>query len=158
MTRQTTGVLFQSRYGTFQPRYWWLFGLVGVIGVVGVPLGIFANKGWEMGNRPLEPWAATMIIEIFAVGALLAVAYIGLATWRNSKSPQRVAVTHTSLIVPKGSLSSAELELPLTEIDTRVFNAGFVKQLQIKHGRRRILLTSALFPSDADFDRLVSHL
>ena len=39
-----------------------------------------------------------------------------------------------------------------------IFNVGFVKQLQIKHGRKKILLTSALFPSDEEFDRFVSHL
>jgi hypothetical protein len=157
MAKQTTGVVFQSRYGSFQTRYWWLFGVVALVGLVGVPLGIFGNKGWKMGNRPLEPWAATMIIEIVAVGALMTVAYIALATWRNSKSPHRVAVTRSSLIVPKGALSSAEWELPLTEIETKVFNAGFVKQLQIRHGRQRILLTSALFPTDSDFERLVDH-
>jgi hypothetical protein len=39
--RKTTGVLFQSSYGSFQPGYWWLFGVVGIIGLVGVPVGIF---------------------------------------------------------------------------------------------------------------------
>jgi hypothetical protein len=99
-----------------------------------------------------------MIIEVFSVGALMIVAAVGISSMMRRKSPQRVAVTERTLIVPKGMFSSVELVLPFAEIDTAVFNAGFVKQLQIKHGRRKILLSSALFPSNAAFDRLVSHL
>lgn len=151
-------VLFQSSYGVFQKKYWWLFGVVAVIGVVGVPVGIFFNTGWKMGNRPMEPWSVTMIVEIVAVGCLSMTGYIALATWRRRTSPQRVAVTRSGLIVPKGAFSNAELVLPFGQIETTVFNAGIVKQLQIKQGGKKILLVSALFPSDADFDRLVSHL
>jgi len=157
-TNRTAGVVFQCSYGTFQARYLWFLPVVGIIGVVGVPVGIFWNKGWEMGNHPLEPWAATLIIEIFAVGALASVAALGLATLARRKSPQRVAVTNSSLIVPKGPFSRVEFVLPRSEIDVKVFHAGIVKQLQIKHKRRRILLSSALFPSNADFERLVSYL
>lgn len=156
--RKATGVLFQSSYGCFQAGYWWLFGIVGIIGLVGVPVGIFCNKGWEAGNHPLEPWAATMIIEILSVGALMIVAAVGISSMIRRKTPQRVAVTERTLIVPKGMFSPVELVLPFTEIDTTVFDAGFVKQLQVKYGRRKILLSSALFPSNAAFDRLVSHL
>lgn len=155
----TASALFQSAFGTFQPRYLWLFPLLGIIGVVGTPAGrLFWNEGWEIGNHPIEPWSATMMIEIFSVGALMIVASLGLAALVRRKSPQRVAVTDSALIVPKGMFSSVELVLPLAEIDTTVFNAGFVKQLQVKHNRRKILVSSALFPSDADFERLISNL
>jgi hypothetical protein len=153
-----SAVRFQSPYGRFQRRYWWLAAPLGLIGLVGVPIGIFWNEGWEAGNHPLEPWAATLIIEIVAVGALLIVGYMGLSTWRQGRSPQRIAVTDTSLILPKGAFSSQERILPLAEIDTTLFNMGFVKQLQIKHGRRKFLITSALFPSDEAFERFVQHL
>lgn len=156
--KKTGSVVFQCEYGRFHPRYWWLLGLVGVIGIVGVPIGLFWNKGWVMGGRPLEPWAATLIIEVFAGGALLVFVYVALAQWRRGKSPQRVAVTRSSLIIPKGAFSSEELVLPFSEIETTVFNAGFVRQLQIKHGRRKRLLVSSMFPSDEDFDRLVDGL
>jgi hypothetical protein len=152
------GIRFQTTYGHVQPRYWRLYGLTAVIGIVGVPVGIFWNEGWEAAGHPLEPWAATLIIEIFAVGALLTVAYVGLAAWRRRTSPQRVAVTDSALIVPKGAFSGTELVLPFTEINTTVYDVGFVKQLQIKHGRRKMLLTSAWFSSTAEFDRFISHL
>jgi hypothetical protein len=154
----TAGVIFESEYGRFQRPYWWLFGLVGLIGVVGVPVGIFFNKGWRLGVQPLEPWSATLIIEIFAVSALLTFAYVVLAHLYLRTSPQRVALTRSALIIPKGSFTREELSLPLVEIDTKVFNVGFVKQLQIKHGRRKILLVSAKFPSNEQFERLVSVL
>jgi hypothetical protein len=151
-------VLFETAYGNLQPPYWWLFGFVGVIGLVGVPVGIFWNKGWQAANHPLEPWAATLIIEIFSVGALLTVVAVGAATLRCRKSPQRVAITDSALLVPKGMFSSAELVLPLAEIDIKIFDAGFVRQLQIMHGRKKRLLSSAFFPSNTAFDDLVSHL
>ena len=154
----TAPVLFESHYGSFQPRYVWLLPTVGILGVIGVPLGFFWNKGWEMGNHPLEPWAATLIIEIFAIGALLIAGSLGLASTIRRNSPQRVAVTDSTLIVPKGMFSSVELALPLSEIDMTVFNAGIVKQLRVKHNRRTVLLSSALFPSDAEFERLIGYL
>lgn len=157
-TSLKSGVPFECAYGRFQARYLWLFAGVGVIGILAVPIGIFANKGWESGGHPLEPWAATLIIEIFAFTAIAIAAAVCLTSMARRKSPQRVAVTRSALIVPKGMFSRGELKLPLAEIETTVFNVGFVKQLQIKHGRKKILLTSAAFPSDADFDRLVSHL
>ena len=157
-TSEASGPLFQCPYGRFQARYLWLFAVVGVIGIVAVPIGFFANKGWQAGGHPLEPWAATLIIEIFAFTAIAVAAAVCLTSIARRKTPQRVAVTRSTLIVPKGMFSRGELKLPLAEIETTVFNAGFVKQLQIKHGRKKLLLTSAAFPTDTDFDRLVSHL
>jgi hypothetical protein len=151
-------VIFQCDYGSFQPRYLWFFPVPGIIGFVGVPVGVFWNEGWVVGGHPLEPWAATVIIEILAVGALLLGAGFGIATVVRRTSPHRIAVTASTLIVPKGIIRSGELQLPRAEIDMRVFHAGFVKQLQIRHNRRRVLLSSALFPSNADFDRLVGCL
>lgn len=150
---------YQSTYGQIQPRYRWLCFAVGLIGVVGVPLGIFWNKDWAKGNRLLqEPWAAITIIEIVSIGALAIAGSAMLMSWRHSKRPLRVAIDAGNLVVPKSIFSSQELVLPLAEVDLQVFNAGFVKQLQIKHGRRKLLLTSALFPSDEEFDQFVGHL
>lgn len=151
-------VLYQARYGAFQKKYWWLGGLVFVIGVVGVPVGLLANTGWEINRRPVEPWAATLMIEVFALGALLVSGYATAITWRSIKSPQRVAVTSRAIIVPQGALTNRELVLPFDEVRTSIFDVGFVKQLQIRHGRKKILLTSARFESEAEFDRLVQHL
>lgn len=92
------------------------------------------------------------------MGALLIVTSLGFAVLARRKSPQRVAVTDSALICPKGMFSSVEFVLPRSEIDVTVFNAGFVKQLHVKHNGRRLLLSSALFPSDSDFERLVNHL
>jgi hypothetical protein len=151
-------MLFQSTYGLFRPRFLWFLSLPTIVGLIGVPVGLFYNEGWVMNNHPLEPWSAMLIIEIFSVGALMTVAFVVICEVVRRKSPQRVAVTESSLIVPKGRLSSTDLTLPLSEIKVAVFDMGFVKQLQIKHKRRKILLSSALFPSTADFNRLVSHL
>lgn len=156
--KNADALLFQCEYGRFQKRYWWLFGSVGVIGLIGIPVGIFFNEGWKFSIHPVEPWAVTMIVEIISAGVLLLFGYVVLLSWMRGHSPQRVALTANSLIVPKGALSRQEIVLPLTEIKTVVFNLGFVKQLQIKHGRRKILLVSTMFPSDTDFDRLVSSL
>lgn len=125
--------------------------------LVALPVGIFWNKGWEVGNHPLEPWAATLIIELFAAVALLLAAYMRLTSWYQAKSPQRVAITDSHLILPHGPFSKRERALPLAEIRTSLFNVGFVRQLQVKHGRRKILLVSALFPTDEDFDEFVRH-
>lgn len=151
-------VLFESSYGQFQPRYLWMCAALGVVGAVGAAVGLFWNTGWEMGGRPLEPWSATLIIEIVSLGALAIAAYAWLLSWKRRTSPQRVTVTHSSLIIPKGGFSSEERALPLNEIDLKIFDVGFVKQLQIMHGRKKTLITSALFPSNAHFDRFVSHL
>jgi hypothetical protein len=151
-------VIFQSTYGRFRPRFLWLFPLPALVGLVGVPVGIFYNEGWEMNRHPVEPWAATLMIEICAVGMLLTVASVVISEVLRRKSPQRIVVTESSLIVPKGRMSNDELTLPFSEIKFSIYDMGFVKQLQIKHKRHRVLLSSALFPSNADFDRLVSHL
>ena len=84
---KTTSVRFQCSYGSFQPRYLWLLPLMGIIAVVGIPLGIFWNQGWQMANHPVEPWAATMIIEILAVGALVTGVSLGLVSTIRRKSP-----------------------------------------------------------------------
>ena len=160
MTTNTGGsVLFQSTYGRFRTRFLCFMPLLAILGLVGVPVGIFYNEGWEMNNRPMEPWAATMIIEICAVGILLTVASVVIGEVLRRKSPQHVVVTDSSLIVPKGRMSNAELTLPFSEIKKiSIYDMGFVKQIQIKHQGTRVLLTSAMFPSNADFDRLVIHL
>lgn len=158
VTKREPATIFESAYGSLRGNYRWLVPGCAVIGVVGIPVGIFWNEGWKMGNTPLEPWTVTVIVEVFAVGALMIAAAMSYSARLRRESPHRVAVTETDLIVPKGLLSSVELVLPLDEVDLKVFNPGFVKQLQIKHKRRKILLSSALFPSDEDFDRLISHL
>ncbi len=150
--------IFQSEYGRFRRGFLWMLLLPATIGVIGVPVGIFFNEGWEMNGHPLEPWSATVIIEIFSVGALAAVVSAVVTTWMRRKSPQRVVLTKATIIVPKGIYSSAELELPLSEVKLAEFSMGFVKQLQIKHGRRKVLLSSALFPANQDFDRLIACL
>lgn len=163
MTTMHTGkqpgvVLFEASYGGFRGPFVWLGYLVFLIGIVGIPVGIFANEGWVVNNHPLEPWAATLIIEVFAVGGLLAGIFMTALTLYSRKSPQRIAVTEEALIVPKRAFSQAELVLPFAEIRTSVFDVGFVKQLQIRHGRKKILLTSARFVSDAEFSKLIGHL
>jgi hypothetical protein len=163
MAKNRTGirsadVKYETVYGGFRGPFAWLGGVVFVIGIVGIPVGIFANEGCVLNNHPLEPWAATLIVEVFAVGALLTAVYMTALTWYSRKSPQRIAVTAETLVVPKGAFSKAELVLPFDEIRTSVFDVGFVKQLQIRHGRKKILLTSARFSSDDDFAQLVGHL
>lgn len=151
-------VLFETQYGVFQPAYLWLLPALAVLGLLGVPIGLFWNTGWRLGVQPLEPWQVTVIVEIFAVSALILAGVLTTATIIRRKSPQRVALTATTLIVPKGMFSQAERELPRSEIDVKVFDVGFVKQLQIMHKRRKILLSSAMFRSTADFDQLASLL
>ena len=134
----TSAVLFQCAYGQFRKPYLWLFASVGVVGVVAVPIGLFWNKGWQAGGHPVAPWAATVIIEIFAVGAIAIAAATCLASLRRGQTPQRVAITRSALIVPRGWFSDAEVTLPFAEIETKVFDVGFVKQLQIMHGRKKL--------------------
>jgi hypothetical protein len=154
----TSGVLYECEYGRFRPPFLWFFGIVGILGLIAVPVGLFANTGWEVGNRPMEPWAATLMIEIFALIALAIGAAALLSSLLRDKIPQRVAVTSGSLIVPQGMFSTAERELPFAAIKRTVFHVGFVRQLQIMHGRKKIILTSAAFPSEAHFDRMLDHL
>ena len=135
-----------------------MFPILLIAGLVGIVVGIFWNEGWEMATRPVEPWAAAVMIESFAFVCLLAAGCSWYASKVNGKSPQRVVVTETTLIVPKGMFSRVELTLPLEEIDVSVFNLRFVTQLQIKHGRKKVLVTSALSPTDEDFEQLLDHL
>ena len=153
-----TSILFQCEYGRFRTGYLILFFLAALIGLAAAPIGLFWNTGWKMGRAPLEPWTVTVIVEIFALVALAVGCITPLGHFYRRKAPQRVAITPTSLIVPRGMFSRGELELPFASIRTQVFHVGFVKQLQILHGRKKTLLTSAAFPTEADFDRLVSHL
>lgn len=149
---------FRSDYGSFQSRYRWLSPFLCVAGAVLVPVGLFANEGWKLGPQPLEPWAATLIVEVLAAGAPLAGGSLAFISRRRRSLPQRVILTDSTLVVPKGLFSNVELELPLEEIEFRIFDVGFVTQLQVKRGRQRVLLSSALFPDDADFDELVDLL
>jgi len=135
-----------------------MFPFLCIPGLGGIPVGIFWNEGWEMANRPVEPWAATVMIETFAFLCLLAGGCAWYASRLNRKSPQRVVVTETEMIVPKGMFSRVELTLPLADIKVSVFNLGFVTQLQIKHARKKVLLTSALSPSDEEFEQLLDHV
>ena len=73
-------------------------------------------------------------------------------------TPPQVVVTDRELIVPKGQFSKTELNFRLAEIEVSVFHLGIVSQLQIKHGRRKVLLTSAMSPSDEQFEQLCDHV
>lgn len=154
MSKENNSAVFEMSYGSFQPRYRWMLPILCAVGLVGIPVGIFWNEGWQTGNRPIDPWAATVMIEAFALVALLAGSSAWFASRLRRSSPQRVVVTESELIVPKGLFSNAELTMPLAEIKTSVFNLRFVSQLQIKHGRRKVLLTSAMSPSDEHFEEL----
>ncbi len=154
MSGGSANVRFRCNYGSFQNRYLWFLPVLFLGALVGIPLGFFANTGWKLGNQPIEPWSATLIIEVIAVGALLTFLYLAAATIHRRRSPGQIVLTETELFVPKGTFSSAEVAFPLAELEAKVHNAGFVKQLQLKHGRRRMLLSSALFPTNAHFDQL----
>lgn len=67
-------------------------------------------------------------------------------------------LTENELIVPKELFKKVELIFPLAEIDVSVFKLGIVSQLQIKHGRRKALLTSAISLSDEHFEQLCDHV
>jgi len=150
--------VFEMSYGTLQRRYQWLIPFLFVVGLVGIPVGIFWNEGWEISNRPVEPWAATVMIEAFSLVALI----VGISAWYAGRlrrnSPQRVVVTETALIVPKGYFSNVELTLPLAEVDVSVFKMGIVTQLQIKHGRRKVLLSNAMSQSNEHFAQLCEYV
>lgn len=150
--------VFQSAYGPLQSRHLWVVPVLVVIAAVGIPAGILWNEGWHLRRVPVEPWAATLIIELFAVGALIIAATLAIGTVLRRKTPQYVRFTGDALIVPKGMFSGREVTIALSGNDFRVVDLGFVKQLQSKQRGRKIVLVSARFPSDADFDRLVGHL
>lgn len=101
MSGESSPKVFEMSYGSFQPRYRWFIPILCAVGLIGIPVGIFWNEGWEMGNRPVEPWAATVMIEAFALVALLAGSSAWYASVLRRKSPQRVVVTENELIVPK---------------------------------------------------------
>ncbi len=152
-------VEFQCSYGPFQKRYLkWFLPILFVTGPIVALIGIFNNRDWEIARTPLPPWLATTIFELLGLGALAMGVGIVISTRMHRKSPQRIAVTRTSLIVPKGRFSKQEQVLPRSELKLKVYDVGFVKQLKIMHGRRQILLASAKFPTDEEFDQLVSHL
>ncbi len=80
MTSDSDLAVFEMSYGSFQPRYQWMLPVLCAVGLIGIPVGIFWNEGWEMGNRPIEPWAAMVMIEAFALVVLLA----GTSAWYSS--------------------------------------------------------------------------
>ena len=158
MTSDSDLALFEMSYGSFRPRYQWMLLILCGVGLIGIPVGIFRNEGWEMGNRPIEPWAAAGMSEAFALATMLAGTSAWYASKLHRKLPLRVVVTVHELIGPKGLLSKPAPSLPLAEIEVSVLHLGIVSQLQIKHGRRRVLLTSAMSPSNEHFEQLCGHV
>ncbi len=113
MCHHNEAVVFEMTYGSFQRRYRRMCPILLIVGLAGVAVGIFWNEGWEMANRPVEPWAAAVMIESFAFVCLLAAGCCWYASKVNGKSPQRVVVTESKLIVPKGLFSRVEFTIPL---------------------------------------------
>ena len=80
--------VFQSPYGRLQPPYFWMCVGLGIVGLLLVPVGLLWNEGWKLGVRPMEPWAATVIIEILALGALSVAAYAVLVALKAGVAPR----------------------------------------------------------------------
>jgi len=158
MSIDRDAAVFEMSYGTLQRRYQWLTPFLFVVALIGIPVGFFWNEGWEISHRPVEPWAATVIIESFSLTALCGGIALWYASQRHRKSPQRVVVTEHALTVPEGLFSKEVLTMPLAEIDVSVFTMLFITQLQIKHGRRRVLLTNGMSPSNELFEQLCEHI
>lgn len=150
--------LCEFRYGVPQPLFFWLTIAAGIGGCACVPIGLFWNKGWAVNNFPMSPLAATLMFEsMAAVGILLCVYFVGGYLYQR-KQPQRVALTPSAVLVPKGTFSRLELRLPLAELRVQLRDSGPAKQLYLKHRGGTVHLRSVLFASEEEFDRFARLL
>jgi len=151
-------VVCQFRYGKLQ--IWLLLCLVvaGISGVWMIYTGIFDNKGWAINNAPLPPWGATIFFECFGGLGFFAFCLFGGGYVFQLWHPRRVAMTQSSLIMPKGTFSTEELIVPFAHASYKVETQGSYSNLRIKHPGGTVRLMAILFPSSDEFGQFVSQL
>ncbi len=154
----TEPVVCQFRYGKPQPWFLACVIIAGIAGIWMIYAGFFDNKGWAINNAPMPPWAATLFFECFGWIALGAFCFVIGGYLFQLNHPHHVAITQTSLLIPKGTFTHEVLRLPLQQVSVKTAGEGMATQLHVKHPGGTIQLRSALFPSSNDFDHFLAQL
>ncbi|HBV65200.1 MAG TPA: hypothetical protein DEF45_19505 [Rhodopirellula sp.] len=84
---------------------------------------------------------------------------VSIALLRARSRPAKlITISNENVTLPGSLVSGRGWSLPVTDITVRTTDLGFVKQLHLSGRRKRTTLSSALFSTEAEFDRLVAAL
>lgn len=156
--QSSAAVIVEYRYGEPQRKFWILMAGSWFFGIGGIPMTLFGSEGWGIGRAPLPTWCMMMVFGLLTLIFLsLAIYYTGSYFFQR-KHPQRVAVTATGMIVPKGRFSTAEHVIPFSEMRLKIAQAGPFLITNVKHSKGRTQLHSGLFPSDEAAETFAEHL
>lgn len=150
-------IVWQCRYGAIRKFMWWLIGINMCTALFCIPAGFFWNEGWAINNAPLPPWGATLLFECVGFGILSFFIWMVGGHLLHRNNPQRVAVTTTGVLIPKGRWSSEEIAFSWNEMKVKHVS-GPVDNIYFKRGVFSKHLTSMFFADDDDFEAFVSHL
>ena len=138
-------------YGKLRKSQTWIAWVVLCVGVLSLPIAWLIRDRVEVGGNVLPNWT------VLLVGAMLAC--IGLAMsisllLARSRPAKLIVLADRRLTVPGGLLIGSGWTAPVSDVSVRTIELGFVKQMQLTTPRKRSTLSSALFASDHEFDRL----
>ncbi|GAA5510296.1 hypothetical protein [Novipirellula caenicola] len=142
-------------YGKLRSSHAWVAWVTLATGIFALPLAWLLRDSLEVAGTPLPPWTVLLIGSLLAIAGLVVSVTLLRA---KSRPPKSITISDGNITIPGGLLLGAGWSMPLTDINVRTTDLGFVKHLQLSGRRKRTTLSSALFADDADFDRLANTL
>lgn len=145
----------QWQYGKLRSSHSWVLWVLILTGLLSAPAAWFLRDSIALGRTPLPAWTVLLVGGLLAIAGLFATAAILKG---RSGPPKLITMEAGQFTLPGSMLSGPGWSCRLDEVSVRTTELGFVKQMHLSGPKKRATLSSALFESDADFDRLVHAL
>ena len=142
-------------YGQLRAGHAWVIWVTLGTGVLSLPLAWFLRDSLTLGRAPLPPWTVLLVGGVLAATGLV----VSISMLRARSRPAKlITIKQGEITVPGSLVSGPGWSLPITDVNVRKTDLGFVKQMHLSAKRKRTTLSSAMFRSDDDFDRLFEAL
>ena len=124
-------------------------------GILALPTAWFLRDSIALGRSPLPAWTVLLVGGLFAVAGI----FVSYALLKARNRPPKLIVVQGEMFTLPGSLISGRgWSCRLDDLSVRTTDLGFVKQMHLSGPKKRATLSSALFESDDEFDRLFDAL
>lgn len=142
-------------YGKLRSSHSWVAWVLLASGLLALPLSWLMRNELELGRNPLPPWAVLLVGTILSCIGLV----VSITLLRGRSRPaKRIVLADGKLSLPGGLLTGSGWTRPVSDIAIKRIDLGFVNQMQLSAHGKRTTLSSALFASDSEFERLYDML
>lgn len=145
----------QWEYGKLRSNQSWIIWVTLALGIFAFPAAWFLRDSLSLGRAPLPAWTVVLVGVVLAIAGLL----VSITLLRARSRPAKlITIRNGNLTLPGSLISGPGWTLPVTDVKVRTTDLGFVKQMHLSGKRKRTTLSSAMFATQAEFDRLVDAL